>query len=333
VLFVVLYIIQMNTQFILYSFPWEKMFHVSVFIIIITTNESFHPEKLCRGRHLKRKKKFFSRPFRNRHRRVYKKLKKMKLKKKRAERSGREWTCRLRRDEWLPQDSKYIKQLLLFYFVNTLYLSSLYNSVTLFFLPKKVLFIFRHQKTVKREETIIKRRRRRRKHILKTKGDFCARGFFQSSTDEKRKFSCPSSLFVSNLKRAAIWILNFLDSMTLYVHFKCKSKNILNLMDVLLRDNYLKLGNFFPCYSPSLAVKYICRILNHPSFFSLFHFFHSFFFFRCVTVDLWSRRCSASITRVIIIIIYISRPMNNSYLFFFSPFLFTALLAFSRHIS
>jgi hypothetical protein len=197
--------------FILYSFPWEKMFHVSVFIIIITTNESFHPEKLCRGRHLKRKKKFFSRPFRNRHRRVYKKLKKMKLKKKRAERSGREWTCRLRRDEWLPQDSKYIKQLLLFYFVNTLYLSSLYNSVTLFFLPKKVLFIFRHQKTVKREETIIKRRRRRRKHILKTKGDFCARGFFQISTDEKRKFSCPSySLFVSNLKRVRHLNLKFL---------------------------------------------------------------------------------------------------------------------------
>ena len=69
------------------------------------------------------------------------------------------------------------------------------------------------------------------------------------------------------------------------------------------------------------------------SFISFFHFFYSFlFFFRCVTVDLWSPRCAASITRVIIIIIDISWPMNNSYLFFFPLFVHCTVDLWSAYL-
>ena len=73
-----------------------------------------------------------------------------------------------------------------------IYISSQYNSVTLFFLPKR-FSLSSDTKTVKREETTIKRR----KHILKAKGDFCA-GFLSKSHRRKCCWCvCPSFCFKS----------------------------------------------------------------------------------------------------------------------------------------
>ena len=73
-----------------------------------------------------------------------------------------------------------------------IYISSQYNSVTLFFLPKR-FSLSSDTKTVKREETTIKRR----KHILKAKGDFCA-GFLSKSHRRKCcRCVCPSFCFKS----------------------------------------------------------------------------------------------------------------------------------------